>query len=231
MDCGHSLTDCLVIVSFSCVSAYFWRKWTYYNMKHKLVVKKRWKEFEGSPKFIDTLKTKVNLQKLISFSSWEPPLIYPKTLVTFCAKMFLLPSSFFAVFLCCLIILETMGSSFPWLFQGGSYGKDTCLRGHSDLDLVIFVEGFPSVANVRGLISYLFTVLRGIKQHLLNSALATRILMTGITQHSLRFQYKCCNNDHIHHVDLMPCHDFLRATPTLGERLEFLRSQQILLWY
>ena len=83
--------------------------------------------------------------------------------------------------------------------------------------MVLFVEDYPLFGGSPASIRRLTSCLNDIKERLQNSLLATRILINGSTSHSLRFQYQCVKNDHVHHIDLMPCNDLLGPTPSSGK--------------
>lgn len=109
-------------------------------------------------------------------------------------------------------------------YQGGSYGKQTCLKEHSDLDMVLFIEDYPLFGGTPASIKRLRSCLEQIKRILQNSLLSTRILISETTPRSLRFQYQCFNNNHVHHVDLMPCNDLLGASPSTGTSISKKRK-------
>lgn len=59
-------------------------------------------------------------------------------------------------------------------------------------------------------------ILQVFKSCLQQSDLSTQMLITQTTKFSLRLQYRCYNNKHIHHIDILPCLDLLGHTPTFG---------------
>ncbi|CAK8695465.1 unnamed protein product [Clavelina lepadiformis] len=115
-------------------------------------------------------------------------------------------------------LIEQLPLDVSQVIRGGSYGKRTCLKGHSDLDMVMFLEGMPLFGGDRASANRLAVCIRRVKTALQRSLLATRILVSEETNHALRFQYKCYNDDHIHHVDLLPCNDLLGQAPTTEDK-------------
>uniref|UniRef100_H3A4H2 C2H2-type domain-containing protein n=1 Tax=Latimeria chalumnae TaxID=7897 RepID=H3A4H2_LATCH len=95
--------------------------------------------------------------------------------------------------------------------QGGSYIKGTDTQTWSNVDVVLFSDSFSSISNCKKKKTH---ILESLEKQLKKSAATDRILMEKTTLFSLRFQFKCFKNLHIHHFDVMPCCDTLGAMPS-----------------
>ncbi|XP_018673481.2 2'-5'-oligoadenylate synthase 1 [Ciona intestinalis] len=120
-------------------------------------------------------------------------------------------------------LLEELLLPVSHVIRGGSYGKGTCIRGHSDIDMVVFVENFSLVEGTALCSLNMVQFIEDLKKRLQNSLLATRVLMSDVTPLALRFQWKCVKNDHIHHVDVLPCNDLLGPSPTQEDKKAIYR--------
>ncbi|XP_078533472.1 2'-5'-oligoadenylate synthase 1A-like [Lissotriton helveticus] len=101
------------------------------------------------------------------------------------------------------------------LTKGGSYVKGTDTQDWSDIDLVLFSDAFGSLEDCK---RNLTEVLKELEKRLKRSSLTNRIMMERRTAFSLRFQFNCYKNTHIHHFDVMPCYDALGLHPSKGSK-------------
>lgn len=92
------------------------------------------------------------------------------------------------------------------LIKGGSYFKGTDTRSWSDIDVVIFSSSFLNIDDCKEKIS---SSLCGLENNLMISAMSNRILVERKASNSLRFQFKCFKDLHIHHFDVIFCYDLL----------------------
>lgn len=105
--------------------------------------------------------------------------------------------------------------------QGGSFGRGTCLKSRSDIDMVLNVKEGQFINDSGFDAATMSRFLNMVKDMLQNSLLSTKILVTEVTPLALRFQYSCYEDNHLHHIDLLPCNDFLGATPTKSKLQKF----------
>eukprot|EP00062_Callorhinchus_milii_P008587 gi/632951529/ref/XP_007891343.1/ PREDICTED: 2'-5'-oligoadenylate synthase 1A-like [Callorhinchus milii] len=108
------------------------------------------------------------------------------------------------------LIQECCPTSVTRLTKGGSYIKGTDTRDWSDIDVVLFSNSFTSISDCKEKMS---AMLEGLEKNLKKSLLTNRILIEKKASVSLRFQFKCIKDLHIHHFDVMLCCDMLGSNP------------------
>lgn len=99
--------------------------------------------------------------------------------------------------------------------KGGSFIKGTDTQDWSDVDAVLFSDSFTSLEDCR---RSLTPALAALEKNLKNTAMTNRILMEKKTAFALRFQFKCFNNTHSHHFDVMLCYDTLGPRPSKDDK-------------
>ncbi|XP_072372447.1 2'-5'-oligoadenylate synthase 1-like [Scyliorhinus torazame] len=119
------------------------------------------------------------------------------------------------------LIQECCPTSVTRLIKGGSYFKGTDTRDWSDIDVVIFSSAFMSLDDCKEKIPY---VLCDLENNLKLSVMANRILMEKKASLSLRFQFKCFKDLHIHHFDVMLCYDLLGSIPSQDVKRNLYRQ-------
>ncbi|XP_041041268.1 2'-5'-oligoadenylate synthase 2-like [Carcharodon carcharias] len=119
------------------------------------------------------------------------------------------------------LIKECCPTSVTRLIKGGSYFKGTDTRDWSDIDVVIFSSSFLSLDDCKEKIS---SMLCGLENNLKLSVMTNRILMEKKASLSLRFQFKCFKDLHIHHFDVMLCHDLLGPIPSQDVKRNLYRQ-------
>lgn len=87
------------------------------------------------------------------------------------------------------------------LFQGGSLGKGTGVKGHSDVDLVVVLNDFKTVDE---LASQMDNILNDFSDYL---RACDGIRIVGRTPYTLQFQMMCDSGNDWHDVDLLPIID------------------------
>ncbi|XP_072447842.1 2'-5'-oligoadenylate synthase 1-like [Chiloscyllium punctatum] len=122
---------------------------------------------------------------------------------------------------CIDLIQKCCPISVTRIIKGGSYFKGTDTRDWSDIDIVMFSSALMSLDDCKEKIA---SVLRDLEYNLKLSLMTNRILMEKKSSLSLRFQFKCFKDLHIHHFDVMLCCDLLGPTPAQDVKRNLYRQ-------
>lgn len=94
-----------------------------------------------------------------------------------------------------------MKDSVLFKFQGGSFGKGTGVKGHSDVDLLVVLNDFKTVDE---LASQMDNILNDFSYYLSS---CDDIRIVGRTPYTLQFQMVCDGGNDWHDFDLLPIID------------------------
>ncbi|KAJ6669764.1 hypothetical protein lerEdw1_000313 [Lerista edwardsae] len=107
------------------------------------------------------------------------------------------------------LIKEVFPLPISYIIKGGSYIKGTDTQDWSDLDIVLFSDAFESLDDCQRKTP---EVLEELRQRLLKSSWANRLIMQKRTPFSLRLYFNCYKDHHGHSFDIMPCYDTIGST-------------------
>ena len=85
--------------------------------------------------------------------------------------------------------------------QGGSLGKGTAVLGESDVDLVLFINGFTTLGGFQGHRENLLIKLEGFMRQIGSDY---DVEFKGRTQRAVQFTFKCDRYSPKTEVDLLP---------------------------
>ncbi|XP_041357454.1 2'-5'-oligoadenylate synthase 1A-like [Gigantopelta aegis] len=88
------------------------------------------------------------------------------------------------------------------ILKGGSFGKGTSVRGNSDLDLILFLNDYPTVAALK---KDLPMVLHQVKSYVQTHAhWAEELMFRRVTRLSVQFYLRIPDLDEVHQVEIFP---------------------------
>ncbi|XP_053156365.1 2'-5'-oligoadenylate synthase 1-like isoform X2 [Hemicordylus capensis] len=116
------------------------------------------------------------------------------------------------------LIKDSFPLSIAFVIKGGSYIKGTDTQDWSDLDIVIFSNAFEDLEDCKRRIP---EVLEELRERLIKSSLANRLVLQKRTPFSLRFYFKCYKDHHGHSFDVLPCYDTFGPALSRGLKESF----------
>ncbi|XP_067677651.1 2'-5'-oligoadenylate synthase 1-like [Haliotis asinina] len=108
------------------------------------------------------------------------------------------------------------------IVKGGSLGKGTSVRDKSDIDLIIFFNGYNTV---KGLLKYKDKLLQQLKTFV-QDEWPDHFIYKEITPSSVQFYLKIDDEDTEHEVDLLPALDVTKSGRKLSEIYEEMQDQK-----